>query len=463
MIKNIFIYLIILYGDLILYTTSEVRIPFGIINENNNNSELFIDKITQNQIYTNISFGTPPQLIKLYLKINYQVFYLPSNLINANNSKTMNCTSIYELSIDFETVQNGYYCTDIIYLNNIEKKINFILNGKNGDNFGSIGLLLPQGYINDIYPFFQSLYKNNAINSVTWTLKYFKNISLIDTINGNKPIGELIFGDEPHKYEKNKNIYSYDNYHTANPISLKGIIFWDLEFNDIYLILKNNTIKYFEGIKKVEINPEANYLVGPSEYFNTINEVFFNKYLDENICKEEKIESKPYKYISCDKEKFNFNDFPKLILENKLLENKFNLTGDDLFVLDPKTNKYIFLVFSYINSLLYWKLGSPFLKNHQLIFNEDAKTIGYYVSNINDSEEEENPKDSKIKYIVIICVLVLIIIGIFSILALLIKKGIIQLPRKRRANELDENIIYEEKGLNKNNDDIGNINSETND
>ena len=89
------------------------------------------------------------------------------------------------------------------------------------------------------------------------------------------------------------------------------------------------------------------------------------------------------------------------------------------------------------------------------------KKMGYYVSNITDSEEKEDPQNSKKSYVIIICVLVFIIICIFGVLAFLIKKGIIQLPRKRRANELEEDILYEEKKgkADKNRDDIDNINS----
>ena len=463
MLKNTFIFLIFLFGELIKNIFSEIRIPFGIIHKINNDSIPLITKILQNKIYTNLSLGTPPQIIKSYLKINFELFHLPSKLINTTNSKTMKCTTDVELSIGFEDVLSGYYCTDIIYFNNIEKRVDFILNGERGDIYGSIGLLIPQDVDPDMYPFFQSLKENEVINSYTWTLKYFNNISLIDTINGDKAIGELIFGDEPYNYENNKNLYPVDNYHTVPTIipadDSEDFIFWELEFNDVFLNLKNGTIFDFGGTKKAEIKPDVNYLVGPLEYFNVLNKTFFKKYYDENICKDESIGTFSG-YISCDKEKFNFNDFPVLSFEHKKLENKFNLTGSDLFVLDPKTNKYIFLIFIYKIQLELWRLGSPFLKKYQFVFNEDAKTIGYYVPNITNSEEGKEEK-TNMNYIILICVLILIIIVIFIGAAILFKKGIIQFPRKRRANELEEDILYEEKGgnSNKNSDVIDTINS----
>ena len=450
--KKIFISQIILLGKLIIYVFSEIRIPFGIMDKTNNDSEAFINKITLNGIYTNLSFGTPPVLIQLNMKINYESFHLPSNLINTSYSKTMNCTSDLEIYIGFEDIAYGYYCNDIIYINNTEKRVNFILNGKKGGNYGNLGLSIPHLTYSDTLPFFQSLNKNNVINSYIWTLKYFKNTSLIDTIIGNTAIGELIFGDEPYKYENNKILYNNDNYHVVPALSTKGFTYWELEFNDIYMNSKNGTIINFEGTKFANIKPEVAYLVGPSGYFEALNEIFFQKYFDENICKEENIKFRynDNGYISCDKEKFSYKDFPKLTFEHKLLENKFNLTGDDLFVFDQKTNKYMFLILTYKYTSSAWTLGSPFLKNHQLVFNEDAKTIGYYASDKTNSENN----DAKTSYIVIICVLLVIIISVFIVLGILFKKGIIQLQRKKRANELKEDIIYEEERENKDKNNV---------
>ena len=112
--------------------------------------------------------------------------------------------------------------------------------------------------------------------------------------------------------------------------------------------------------------------------------------------------------------------------------------------------KYMFLILTYKYTSSAWTLGSPFLKNHQLVFNEDAKTIGYYVSDKTNSENN----DAKTSYIVIICVLLVIIISVFIVLGILFKKGIIQLQRKKRANELKEDIIYEEERENKDKNNV---------
>ena len=48
-----------------------------------------------------------------------------------------------------------------------------------------------------------------------------------------------------------------------------------------------------------------------------------------------------------------------------------------------------------------WKLGIPFLKKHQMIFNSDTKRIGYYVKNKiiseNNNKEDKNNNSNKDK------------------------------------------------------------------
>jgi len=47
-------------------------------------------------------------------------------------------------------------------------------------------------------------------------------------------IGEFIFGDEPSKYENDKNKYNDSEFFKINPLTTKGDINWDLEFSNIY-------------------------------------------------------------------------------------------------------------------------------------------------------------------------------------------------------------------------------------
>ena len=235
-------------------TNNIYKIPFGIYNSQNSNNSLdIIDNIYYNSIYINLSIGTPPQIIPFALSINSQTFSAPFNLFNKNVSSTYESVSQHEIRYEHEDVIYGYNSKDILNLNNNTKeKINFILGTKYGNNnniLGIVGLLIPKRVQFGVSPFFQSLRNAGFIKSYTWTLKFFDNVSLADTIlyNKNKSniIGEFIFGDEPHNYENDRYKYNVTEYLKVSPISTGDTLYWDLEFNSIYLTKKEKDRKKY--------------------------------------------------------------------------------------------------------------------------------------------------------------------------------------------------------------------------
>ena len=223
---------------------NEFKIPFGLYR----NKELCSDFNIMNNIYFNIlhvnlSFGTPPQNVPFLLTIRSQTFAINNQVYNNNHSQTYEELSNY--TIDFynedEFISSGFNSMDILNLKNKKEKINFVLITEikyEKFPFGMLGLAIPNKVEPEVYPFFNSLSRANIINSFTWTLKYFDNISLIDTIYSNENnniIGELIFGNEPHNYEKNKKKYDRYQLIKINPISSYDFS-WDIEFANIYMI-----------------------------------------------------------------------------------------------------------------------------------------------------------------------------------------------------------------------------------
>ena len=104
-------------------------------------------------------------------------------------------------------------------------------------------------------------------------MKYFKNISFFDTKNDNKIIGEFIIGEEPHVYENNKNIYNENEYIKINSQWHFDAIYWDIFFDSIYMISKENENKRdlktkIYGNYLTEINPDISFFVGPNEFFS---------------------------------------------------------------------------------------------------------------------------------------------------------------------------------------------------
>ena len=388
-IKKALILLLLFINMLISSSNRIVRIPIGLINTNREgDSKNIIKDIFYNLEYANITIGTPPQIIPCHININSRTFFISNKYFDSNQSST------YELLFDdyiyYELVTSGLAVKDKLKINNKEIYFNFILANetKKDYNISNLGLLVPKNIDDDdFYSLFASLKKEGLINSFTWSIKYFSNISLLDTIYGyeksNKAIGELIIGDEPHNYEQNKSIYNETEFIKIN--TLYNIsLYKDIEFNSIYLKTKKNKNDKKEqkikihGFYITEINPDIEFIVGTSYFFSLIKDIFFINY--EDICIEKFLENSKFRYIECDKDgKFKVSSFPDIYFENKEFGAVFTLTYEDLFIYDETNNKYIFLILN-DRSIPTWIFGSIFLRKYQLVFEAESKTIGYYKS-----------------------------------------------------------------------------------
>ena len=149
--------------------------------------------------------------------------------------------------------------------------------------------------------------------------------------------------------------------------------------------------------------------------------------------------------------------FPELIFESIDLGKNFSLNIYDLFSYNnyniSDTNIYFLIFFNkkekYENEN--WILGVPFFKKYTLSFDYENKKIGYYYKNQENKEEEKN---NNINIIFRIFALVFIIVIIF-ILGRIYQKKMIKIPRKNKANELNDNYEYNtnsSKDINKNKD-----------
>ena len=259
-------------------------------------------------------------------------------------------------------------------------------------------------------------------------------------------IGELIIGDDPHNYEKNKKKYDKTKYSQIKAIWWEKDLYWDIEFKSIYLTFKDNVTEpkfnkisklYIHGDLRAELNPDIGFLVGPINFFHFITLNFFQKY--SSICSEYRIKDTLFRIIECQNNNtFKISSFPDISFE--LEDMIFNLSYKDLFVLDKKINKYIFLVL-YEGYIDHWILGRLFLRKYQLTFNEQNKTIGYYRS-MNDYNREFIEKKNKIICFIstIIHMSFLIIPIIFVLFKIYSYRKSLHAKRKNKINELkDEN------------------------
>ena len=111
--------------------------------------------------------------------------------------------------------------------------------------------------------------------------------------------------------------------------------------------------------------------------------------------------------------------------------------------------KYYYI---YLINLLLIIIGILFIYNtieitiNLLIFNADSKEISYYevFKPINSESEKENPEENSNKQLYLILEIggaVLLLIIVF-VLGYLCHKKIIKIPRKKKANELDDEYEY---------------------
>ena len=469
------------------------KIPFALYNWNEKNRiHDTVNNIFFNLIYINLTIGTPPQTIPFALNINSQTFYILKEDFNSNKSSSFKLLSNKEIIFKNEDIISGYSSKDILKIDNNEEEINFIYQAKIKNelyNLSNIGLLIPSSIQEDIFPFFSSLKNAGLINSYVFTLKYFNNISLYDTIykkeNKSNVIGEFIIGDEPHNYEKEKNIYNEEKYMKTYPLWYDDKMYWDIQFDSIYMGEGNNTLK-ISGSYFTEINLDLGFIVAHSIYYREINNIFFNKY--KKLCREKFLPETLFRYMECDRnETLNLSSFPTIYFEHKEFETTFNFTYKDLFLFDRDKNKYIFLVFN-DRQTDHWIFGSIFLRKYQLTFNIDSKTIGYYKSMFyekeefienddkednedekkeeekenpknpeNENEEEESNKNNKnnqnnknndnenqlIIYILIgLLSLILFILTIY--IGILVHKKMFNNKKKKRINELEETNSFDD-------------------
>ena len=134
--------------------------------------------------------------------------------------------------------------------------------------------------------------------------------------------------------------------------------------------------------------------------------------------------------------------------------------GNMTFVLEPKDLFYeykdvlYFLIIYkpdyYIGDKdIYWIIGSVFLQKYLLTFNRKEKLIYFYKKKIDqiNNDGNNNPKnpnekegEQDTKYIIIIAVISVLLIACIAILIIYITKKI---PRKKKANELDDDFEYQ--------------------
>ena len=422
-------------------------------NNNKDFLEHFIMSTFYNQIYTVIGIGNPTQNVVLNIvpkqidftfnKMNCLFFdsniYIDKNNLSPNNKTfPINVTQIgynKELSIrfkrsnislsksytnnyyfpatdnlkldDYRNVLTKFYNDTIIYPYAQDNLVNFSFiyeetNINSNDNMGenekedeqlcgSFGFTI--FYQKNNNKLIEQLKSSNITQNYYWSFNY----TSLDK-------GFIIIGILPHEYNPDK--YDKDDLMETYTIMGDGDMQWGMDLNQIYFFSSKN--KKNEEIHVKSLIAEGIFeftmqlIVGSYSYKELIIEHFFQEFYDKKICIEEEYKLDiNYSIIRCKKEGFEnkIKSFPTLHLYNRAMQNVFELTYEDLFITEGDFI-YFLVIFrkgGLSQSNQTWKLGIPFLKKNQIIFNSDTKRIGFYTENKVNIVGDKNPYNKKVE------------------------------------------------------------------
>ena len=249
------------------------------------------------------------------------------------------------------------------------------------------------------------LKSNKLISSYAFSIKY----------DNNKEKGEIIIGSLPFR---------------------KFTPAWRIIFDEIKYAEEK-----FVSTNLAEFNINFGFISAGINHKQIFDLNFFLKGENAQYCKEEKVNSYYIKYCE-EKVIKEFKPvsfyFPKPYNSNKGDKIEFNY--EDLFIKCPGNDKlYCFqIIFGREYSTLI--LGKPLFKKYNMVFDQEKKIVGFY-KEIGEYEYEEKLTDKKSNSVPWIIVVILLIC-LFG-LGFAFYKKLPFIKRKKVANELDDDFVYE--------------------
>ena len=438
----------IFISSIIILSCIEIdfNVKYKLPLENNNIINYFSDVFLE----VDISFGSNQQKFKSELDIGNHLVVVPSTEVTDDDMQKFNSSSsdtfvkLRDVTFSyFERFYTGIIGKDTIKLgsekiDNIEFAVadSFL----HGPNLGCyIGLSLDTNQVDfKGYNLLEQLKKNNKTGKQTWYL---------DFKEYNK--GKFVIGKYPYEVGGAK-----PNYNEIYNISMRnsygynyGIDFDEVSYGNMNDYEKRHKM---ETHKSAAISLSSRYIMCTYEFGDYIQKEFFSKKVEDNICFHDYINQR-YNYYYCDKKKINLSEMQNLYFTLRNINLTFVLEPKDLFY---EHNGYLYYLIIYKNYLeddsdkdYEWKFGLDFLKKYTLTFNRDDKVITYYKTHNDETKDDKPESTSTTKYIVIIIVLSVVFILCIAFLVYYILKI---KPRKKKANELDEDYDYQSKDNNYN-------------
>ena len=449
----------IIYASLQKIILSSIAMPFftyySPIIPNNKSDSSYVKFFSENNIYSYLIIGTPPQ--KIVSKINFNEYsfniynnqcLIPSEFNSENpSSKTRKDLGFLLTDVYVDTFLNE----DLFILEeskNITYNLSYIYAPMNNNEFednipkypytcANIGLKLSSDIMEAFkYNFLRELKASKIIDNYVFYIEY-------DEINDNQ--GNLIVGKKPHELNnKYKNFQFKETY----AVNMKIELYWMLRFDSIFIKQKaeeNNKIVNFNNTNyDATIEHNLNIIYGTSEYLELIEKEFFEGKIKNNLCKKNYLAKK---IINFDCDSFNdIKDFPNLYFEHKNFEYTFEINYKDIFM--EVNGRVVCLIWFDENKMDKWRLGKSFLKKFLFTFDLDRKSIGFYNTKIIEKDEQKNNKDdngtNNIYIFIIIIVLSLIAFFLCYLIAIKIYSNKNVICEDKKTTELiniNEKII----------------------
>ena len=267
------------------------------------------------------------------------------------------------------------------------------------------------------------LKSHKLISSYAFTIKY----------DNKNERGEIIIGSLPHEYDPRHYSEKYFAYSTVS--FRKESPAWRIIFDNI----KYGETKFL-STNLAEFNINFGFISASITHKQIFDTNFFSRGGIAPYCKEEKINSYYIKYC----EEKVIKEFKPISFDlprpyNSHKNDKIELNYQDLFLKCPNNNNYYCFQIVFGNSN--WILGKPLFKKYNMVFDQEKKIVGFYkeTGEYEYEEKNENQKSRNSIPWIIILILLICLIG----LGFAFYKKLPFIKRKKIANELDDEFVYE--------------------
>lgn len=492
---------ILILSYIISISGNYIIIPFDSLSYDPQKNDLvktdFLSSYFCKDLYINLTLGSPKQTIKALLRIDqYELRIKEPNYISSLSKSFTSQKIVNKLIstenfnfIEFNTSEelNDFINNEAI--NKVQKEqasykeikdLTFVyLNDSSSTrflqkelleyesdkilkfNYAMLGLRNRNKHLNyDNYPqFVSSLIKAKGINKGFFSFIFDKNKNA-------EHLGYLIIGD---LFKNTKDEYEETN--STYYANRREGLSWDLSLETVYSeSYRDNLKSLYERSPTGQLRVELPFILGTKYYKDFIVNEFFKDLIKDKICEEKDILiDRMFKTFACNSKSEKFreyynNKFPDLIFAVRNIEEKLILTKEDLFFYNTNnksdTNIYFNIFFNVVISTD-WHLGRTFFQKYRFSFDTNDNKIIYHSNKNRQNIKGKNMiMDGNDKNQISKIILIIFLCMVIFILGVLFHRAVIKKPRKVKANELDDEFIYQEKEKNKKINDILDINNE---